>query len=60
MISFRCVLVFIGYSFHIQFLSFLTPLSLEYYSPQAEGQEKDGTGGNCCLSVSGAAFPQWV
>ena len=60
MVSLQCVLLFKGYSFHIQFLSVLVPASLQYYSPQPESQKADGTGGNCCLSVIGAAFPRSV
>lgn len=47
MVSFQRVLVFKGYSFHIQFISVLAPASLQYYAPQPESQKADGTGGNC-------------
>ena len=60
MVSFQSVLVFKGYSFHIQFISVLGPASLQYYSPQPESQKADGTGGNCRLSGSDAASPLWV
>ena len=42
MVSFQRVLVFIGYSFRIQFLSVLAPASLEFYFPQPESQEAEG------------------
>ena len=44
MISFRLVLVFIDYFFHIQLLSGLAPTSLEYYllsSTRKAGDERD-------------------
>lgn len=57
MIFFILVLVFLGYSFHIQLLFGLAPTSLEYYLLlNQERQQMKGTGGEYYLSVSGAVF----
>lgn len=60
MVSFQRVLVFIGYSFRIQFLPVLAPASLEFYFPQPESQEVEGRDGSfSSLSVNVGGLCTW-